>query len=201
MLEAMKSMAQRSVMERLVLFVNHVLSSEPVALEKLRPHSGRTMTIELTDWPAMLPAIGPFAFRVTPAGLVEWLDAPVGTGVDPGPAPATDLRVAIAAGNPAALLGRLITGERPSITVSGDAAFAGDIDWLIDNLRWDAQDDLARFVGDGPAREISKLGGFVAGAFRDAARSLRDLASRGGNGGGGGSGTSGAGPGTEPPRR
>jgi ubiquinone biosynthesis protein UbiJ len=195
MLEAMKSMAQRSVMERLVLFVNHVVSSEPVALEKLRPHSGRTMTFELTDWPAMLPAIGPLTFRVTPAGLVEWPDAPADTGL----APAADLRVAIAAGNPAVLLGRLLTGERPAITVSGDAAFASDIDWLIDNLRWDAQDDLARFVGDGPAREISKLGGFVAGAFRDAAKGMRDLASRGGNGGGGGK--SGAGPGSEPPRR
>ncbi len=170
MLDAMKTMAQRSLMERLVLFVNHVVGAEPAALDRLRPHAGRTMKFELADWPKMLPPVGPFAFRVTPAGLVEWLDAAAAEA-------AADLRVTIAAANPAALFGKLLTGERPAITVSGDAAFASDIDWLIDNLRWDVQDDLARFVGDAPARELSRFGGFVAGAFRDAARSVRDLAS------------------------
>lgn len=171
MLEAMKAMAQRSVMERLVLFVNHVVAAEPAALERLRPHAGRTMQLELLNWPSMLPPIGPFALRVTPAGLVEWLD-------DPGTAP-PDLRASVAADNPAALFARMLAGERPPITVSGDAAFASDLDWLIDNLRWDAQDDLARFVGDAPAREIGRLGGFIAAAVRDAARGLRDLAGRG----------------------
>ena len=134
--------------------------------------------------------MGPFAFRVTPAGLVEWLDAADSEA-------AADLRVTLAAGNPASLFGKLLAGERPAITVSGDAAFASDIDWLIDNLRWDAQDDLARFVGDAPARELARFGGFVAGAFRDAARGLRDLASRSGGAGVGGDG----GVGPEPPRR
>ena len=189
MLEAMKTMAQRSVMERLVLFVNHVVSAETAAVDRLRPHAGRTMKIELGDWPKMLPSPGPFAFRVTPAGLVEWLDSADGEA-------AADLRVTVAAANPAAMLGRMLTGERPSITVSGDAAFASDIDWLIDNLRWDAQDDLARFVGDAPARELARFGGFVAGAIRDGTRGLRDLAARGGVGRSGGDGV-----GPEPPRR
>jgi len=174
MLEAMKTMAQRSVMEKLALFVNHVISAEPAALDKLRPHAGRHVLLELEGWPALLPQPGPFAFLVTPAGLVEWVDEAAAATVA-----APDLRVAIAAGNPAALLARMVTGERPKITVSGDAAFAGDLDWLIDNLRWDAQDDLARFVGDGPARELSRLGRFVSGAVREAARTLRDLAPSG----------------------
>ena len=172
MFEAMKTVAQRSVMERLVLFVNHVVAAEPAALERLRPHAGRTMTIEVVDWPTLLPPIGPLAFRVTPAGLLEWED-------DAGAGTLADLRVAVVADNPAALLGRLITGDRPAVTVSGDAAFASDLDWLIDNLRWDAQDDLARFVGDAPARELARFGGFIAAGFRDAAKALRDLAGRG----------------------
>lgn len=172
MFEEMKTMAQRSVMERIVLFVNHVIAAEPAALERLRPHVGRTMKIEVTDWPTLLPPVGPFAFRVTPAGLLEWNDE---AGVDA----AADLRVAIAADNPAALLGRLTAGERPAITVSGDAAFASDLDWLIDNLRWDAQDDLARLVGDAPARELARFGGLTAATFRNAAKALRDLAGRG----------------------
>ena len=173
MLEAMKTMAQRSVMERLVLFVNHVISAEPMALDKLRPHAGRQVLIELDGWPALLPPVGPFAFRVTPAGLIEWSDeASAATAAVP------DLRVAIAAGNPAALLTRMVTGERPKITVSGDAAFAGDLDWLIDNLRWDVQDDLARIVGAGPAREIGRIGGGIASALRQAVAQVSGLVGR-----------------------
>ncbi|MEP6739245.1 MAG: hypothetical protein ABJA61_02625 [Caldimonas sp.] len=171
MLEAMKALAERSVMERLVLLVNHVISAESAATERLRPHASRTMQLEFVAWPALLPPLGPWTFRVTPAGLVEWIEE---AGVL-----SPDLRVAVDAANPALLLARLVSGERPAITVSGDAAFATDLDWLIDNLRWDIQDDLARFVGNAPARELAKFGGFVASALRDAAKTLRDLAARG----------------------
>ncbi|HEX2540029.1 MAG TPA: hypothetical protein VHM00_02990 [Caldimonas sp.] len=170
MLDAMKSLAQRSVMERLVLLVNHVIAAEPVAVERLRPHAGRTMQLELAGWPSLLPAVGPFAFRITPAGLVEWIETP--SALPP------DLRLAVDAANPAAAFARALSGERPTINVSGDAAFAGDLDWLIDNLRWDVQEDLARVVGDGPAQAIGRLGGLVAGALRDASRTLRNLAGR-----------------------
>ena len=59
-----------------------------------------------------------------------------------------------------------------------DAAFATDLDWLIDNLRWDVQDDLARIVGDAPARQIGRVGGWLAGALREGAKALRDLTAR-----------------------
>ena len=171
MLDAMKALTQRSVMERVVLLVNHVVSSESVAVERLRPHAGRTMRLELAGWPSLLPAAGPFAFRITPAGLLEWNETP--SELPP------DLRVSVDAANPAATLARVLTGDRPEITVSGDAAFASDLDWLIDNLRWDIQDDLARVVGEGPARALSRMGGFVAGALRDAAKAVRGLGGRG----------------------
>jgi ubiquinone biosynthesis accessory factor UbiJ len=170
MLEAMKALAERSVMERLVLLVNHVISAEPAARERLRPHAGRTMRIELIGWPTLLPPIGPFAFRVSPAGLIEWLAE--ASSLPP------DLRVSIDAANPALAFTRVVAGERPAITVSGDAAFASDVDWLIDNLRWDVQDDLARVVGDAPARQLAKVGGWLAGALREGAKALRDLAAR-----------------------
>lgn len=170
MLEAMKALAERSVMERLVLLVNHVIAAEPAALERLRPHAARTMQIELTGWPTLLPAVGPFAFRVSPAGLVEWLPE--------ASSPPPDLRVAVDAANPALAMTRIVAGERPAIAVSGDAAFASDIDWLIDNLRWDLQDDLARFVGDAPARQLARVGGWFAGALRQGAKTLTDLAAK-----------------------
>jgi ubiquinone biosynthesis protein UbiJ len=170
MLEAMKALAERSVMERLVLLVNHVIAAEPAAVARLRPHAARTMQIELTGWPTFLPAVGPFAFRVSPAGLIEWLP-------EAGPLPA-DLRIAIDTANPALALTRFVAGERPQVEVSGDAGFASDIDWLIDNLRWDLQDDLAGLVGVVPARQLAKVGGWLAGALREGAKALRDLAVR-----------------------
>src|SRR3954469_12369248 len=98
MLEAIKALAERSVMERLVLLVNHVIAAEPAAPERLRPHAARTMQIELTGWPTLLPAVGPFAFRVSAAGLIEWL--PEASSLPP------DLRVAVDTANPALALTR-----------------------------------------------------------------------------------------------
>jgi len=157
-------------MERIVLLVNHVIAAEPAALERLRPHGARTVHIELSGWPTLLPKVGPFAFRITPAGLVEWLAEAA--------AASADLLIAVDAANPALALTRVVAGERPQVVVSGDAAFATDIDWLIDNLRWDLQDDLARLVGAAPARQIARVGGWFAAGVREGAKVLRDLAAR-----------------------
>ena len=105
-------------------------------------------------------------------GLVEWLEKPA--ELPP------DLRVAIDAANPALAFARFVVGERPELRVEGDAAFAADVDWLIENLRWDVEDDLARLVGDAPAREIGRFGTAVAKAIRDAAKSLDGFARRDG---------------------
>jgi len=171
MFEAMKTLAERSVMERVVLLLNHVISAEPQAMERLRTHAARTLRIELEGWPTLLPAPAPIAFRITPPGLVEWIESP-------GEATA-DLRVAIDAANPALAFAKFIVGERPQLRVEGDAAFATDVNWLIENLRWDVEDDLARLVGDAPAREIARFGNAVAQAIREAAKTLDDFARRG----------------------
>ncbi|MEO8524490.1 MAG: hypothetical protein ABI460_07215 [Caldimonas sp.] len=170
MFEAMKALAERSVMERLVLLLNHVISAEPQAMERLRAHAARTLRFEFEGWPSLLPAPSAIAFVVTPPGLVEWIETP-------GDAP-FDLRVAIEASNPALAFAKFVVGERPSLRVEGDAAFASDLNWLIENLRWDVQDDLARLVGDAPAREIGRFGGALAKAIREAARSIDGFARR-----------------------
>ena len=155
MLEAMKALAERSVMERLVLLVNHVIAAEPAAIERLRPHAARTLQIELNGWPSLLPARR--AVRLSASRRPAWSN-----GSPARRRRRADLRVAVDAANPALALTRVVAGERPQVEVAGDAAFASDVDWLIDNLRWDVQDDLARFVGDAPARQIAKVGGWFA---------------------------------------
>ncbi len=171
MFEAMKVLAERSVMERVVLLLNHVISAEPQAMERLRPHASRTLRFELEGWPSLLPAPSPIGLRVTPPGLVEWLE-------DASDLP-SDLRVAIDASNPALAFARFVVGERPALRVEGDAAFASDVNWLIENLRWEVQDDLARLVGDAPAREIARFGSAVAKAIREAAQTLDGFVRRG----------------------
>jgi ubiquinone biosynthesis accessory factor UbiJ len=62
--------------------------------------------------------------------------------------------------------------------VVGNAQLAADVSWLIDNLRWDVQDDLARVVGAGPAREIARFGNLVATGLREGLRTLNAWAER-----------------------
>ena len=156
-----------AVMERATLLANHVLTSEPVATERLRAHAGRCIQLHFDGWPRLLPPLPATAFRITPAGLVEWCGADV--------PPDADLRVSIDASNPALSMAQALVGERPKVDVSGDAALAADLNWLFDNLRWDVQDDLARLVGQAPAREIARVSGAVAAGMREAVRKLSGL--------------------------
>lgn len=171
MFHSLNSLVGQAAVERLTLVVNHVLAAEPVAVDRLRPHAGRCILLEFEGWPALLPPLPPTAFRVTPAGLVEWCaDEVIG---------APDLRVSIDASNPALAMAQALAGTRPKVEVAGDAAFAADLNWLFDNLRWDVQDDLARVVGPAPAREISRVAAGVAAGMREAVRTLGGLVTRG----------------------
>jgi ubiquinone biosynthesis protein UbiJ len=170
MFETLNSLLGQAAIERLTLLANHVIASEPVAAQRLRVHAGRCMALQFEGWPALLPPLPPTAFRVTPAGLVEWC------GAEPGGAP--DLRVRIDASNPALAMLQALAGTRPKVDVAGDAAFATDLNWLFDNLRWDVQDDLARLVGQAPAREIARLAEGVAAGMREAARAVGGLVAR-----------------------
>jgi len=163
---ALLDTAGAALMERATLFLNHVLSSEPIAVERLRAHAGKRLEIELRDWPALLPKAPALGFEVTRAGLVEWQPERSNQPVA--------LRLGVDASNPALVALRRLAGERPAVEVQGDAAFAADVSWLIDNLRWDVRDDLARFVGPVAAQGIGRVGRVLGDGLREALR----LASR-----------------------
>ena len=167
MFHTLNSLLGDAAIERLTLLVNHVLASESVATQRLRVHAGRCIQLRFEAWPSLLPPLPATTFRVTPAGLVEWCgaDAPA----DP------DLRVGIDASNPALAMAQALAGTRPKVDVAGDAAFATDLNWLFDNLRWDMQDDLARVVGPAPAREIARVAGGIAAGMREAVRTFSGL--------------------------
>ena len=159
MINALHAMLAPALMERLVLLVNHVVAAESVAVERLRPHAGRVLCVELEGWPRVLPAPPVLAFRITPAGLTEWCAE--------GP-PEADLRLRVDASNPAALALQALAGQQPAMAIDGDAQFAADVDWLTKNLRWDPAAELEPLVGPALAHEIGRFGSLLARGLRQA---------------------------------
>jgi ubiquinone biosynthesis accessory factor UbiJ len=153
------------LIERAVLLGNHVLRTQPTATDRLAKHTGRSVTIAwraaVGGWPTP-PAVH---LLITPAGLLERIDDAIPADV----AEATVLRVCIELPAPHRVLAMVLAGERPRVDVDGDAQFAADVAWLADHLRWDVEHDMARVVGDMPAR-------FLAQAVHAAAQAARALA-------------------------
>jgi len=168
MLQNLNALLAPALMDRLVLVVNHVISAEPQAVQRLLPHRGRVLRLELLQLPRLLPAPPPLAFVITPAGLVEWCRDPVDA----------DLRVRLEAGNPAALALQAMTGQMPPVVIEGDAQLAADVDWLLKNLRWDVADDLQRLFGPAVAHELHRLGAGLSKALRTALQGAGSAAGR-----------------------
>lgn len=164
------SLVFESVLARALLFANHVLNAEPAARQRLLPHVGRLLLVQWQVAPGPWPQPPELALRITPAGLFEQLDAAP---------PVPDLRVTVELPTPVDFALRWLAGERPRVAVDGDARLAADVAWLAENLRWDAEHDLARLVGDAWAHELLRIGGGV----RDALRGLAQGLTRGAGGG------------------
>ena len=122
---------------RLVLFLNHVLLQEKEAQDRLLRQKGRVVHLR---W-------GVFALDliVTPAGLVD--RAP--------PAAQPDLLLSVAAESPLVIMQSVVAGKPPPVKVEGDVQLAAEFAWLAENLRWDAEEDLSRLIGDAPAHALA----------------------------------------------
>jgi len=157
-----------AVQDRIVLLLNHVVSRESRAMARLAPFSGRAVVLRLAGWPKLLPAAPDLNLAVTPAGLWERLDS----------APQDSLLIEVDASNPAALALGAISGEQPRVQLSGDAAFAGVINGLMADLRWDVEDDLAAIVGPAVAHQMGRIGKGIASALSALARQADALRQR-----------------------
>ena len=170
MLQSLQGLLVPAVIERLVLVINHVLAAEPAATARLLPHKGRTVELELQNWPSLLPALPRLKLCITPAGLMESV-AIEATGTP-------DLTVCVDAGNPALLFARALAGEPPRLAIAGDAQLATDIQWLVDNVRWDVEADLDRLFGPVVAGQLGRMGSALAQGLRRLARGAVDRAAR-----------------------
>ena len=138
----------REIQQRVVLLLNHVLQQEPQALARLMRHKGRTLSLEYAPIVVTL--------RVTPAGLLD---------VAPETAQA-DLSLKVLNTDPMSLLQTLVRGEKPRIDVAGDVMLAAEVNWLVDHVRWDVEEDLSRIVGDVPANGIMRAVRSLGDALR-----------------------------------
>ena len=59
-----------------------------------------------------------------------------------------------------------LRGNRPAVHIEGNVQLAAEINWLVEHVRWDLEEDLSRIVGDVPARSISQMAQSIAGVLR-----------------------------------
>jgi ubiquinone biosynthesis protein UbiJ len=171
MLDAAPTFLRAAVIPRAILLANHVIASEPAATRRLVPMSGRRIDLKLADVPPPIAWAGAglldVSVTITPAGLLEWAEHPTGT---------TDLLITVDASNPLAAALRAAAGERPDVRIEGDAAFAAEVSWLLEHLRWDFEEDLARVVGPAVAHQMARIGGAVRPAVQRFAATAAGLA-------------------------
>lgn len=124
---------------RIVLLLNHVLMREPAAMERLSRQKGCVL---LVQWRSIY-----IRFLITPAGLLD---------LAPDDARA-DLSLTATDESLSTIAQSLARGEKPGIRIEGDVQLAADINWLVDHVRWDVEDDLARIIGDAPAHALGTV--------------------------------------------
>jgi ubiquinone biosynthesis protein UbiJ len=133
---------------RLVLLLNHVLMQEPEARARLTRQSGRVVEARWRGFVVRMVA--------TPAGLLDLAAA----------AAVPDLTLTLTEPSPWNLTQAALRGDKPPVQIAGDVQFAAEINWLVDNVRWDLEEDLSRLIGDGPAHAVGNAARRVADALR-----------------------------------
>lgn len=135
--------------------LNHLLGQADWARAKLVPFAGRRARL------AMPPVQLDLAIRED--GYVE--------AATPGDPP--DVTMTLPADAPL----RALQGQEQIIAaarVEGNAHLATELSFVLRNLRWDAEEDLSRVVGDIAAHRIVQGAVGVAGWQRQAARNLAE---------------------------
>ena len=66
---------------------------------------------------------------------------------------------------------KLLAGDKPGVDIQGDVQLAAEVAWLVDNVRWDVEEDLSRVFGDATAHTM-------VGFARRAATAVKGFAGR-----------------------
>jgi ubiquinone biosynthesis protein UbiJ len=76
------------------------------------------------------------------------------------------LTVTLTQTNPWDLVTTVAAGAQPSVDVRGDVQFAAEVAWLAENVRWDLEEDLSRWIGDAPAHGLVSMAQRAAQAVK-----------------------------------
>jgi ubiquinone biosynthesis protein UbiJ len=143
--------AVSEVQQRVVLFLNHVLMQEPAARDRLQRQRGRQVQVCWRDQV--------FQCAFTPAGLVEFITPDASHQ-------AADLVLRVNEPSPLELAKTVLQGDKPAIRIEGDVQLAAEVNWLIDHVRWDPEEDLSRLIGDAPAHTLAQTAKRAVDALR-----------------------------------
>ncbi|CAM3712651.1 SCP2 domain-containing protein [Polynucleobacter brandtiae] len=116
--------------------INHVLTAEPWAMSELARHAGKVILLKLP--------VGDLYFELTLEGLLRASSAVEGP----------TLELLISADALTALMGSSGSFRDQAIKavrITGDADLAQLLGRLAGQVRWEYEEDLARFIGDAPA--------------------------------------------------
>ena len=134
--------------------LNRLLQNEPWARERLLPFASETLELRAPPLPTL-------RFTIAADGRL---------GVAP---PAADPCLVVTI-RPEALAAA-VKGEDHllrSIDVAGNAKLASEVMFLARHLRWDFEEDLAKFVGDAAAHRLAGLARNAAAWHADAAQRI-----------------------------
>ena len=143
--------AVAEVQQRVVLFLNHVLMQEPAARDRLQRQKGRQVQVCWRDQV--------FQCGFTPAGLLEFITPEANSK-------AADLVLRVNEASPFELAKAVLQGDKPGIRIEGDVQLAAEVNWLIDHVRWDPEEDVARLIGDAPAHTLVQTAKRIVDALR-----------------------------------
>ena len=130
--------------------LNHLLSQQPWAAERLRPFAGQGVEVRCPPFPEL-------RLTITDNGLVERAQ---------GETPSA-LVVKLKPGVLPLLLAR-DDAARGQIDIEGSADLAGAVDHLFRNLSWDIEEDLSTVFGDVVAHRLASGGKAFAAWQREA---------------------------------
>ena len=149
-----------------VLGINHVLRQQEWPLARLKKHAGCTVTVRMSPMPDL-------RLRIREEGTLESVAGEfVADAQKPGASDRdADLTITLRPSALPRLLQRDETALR-DIDITGAADLASLAQELVRELRWDAEEDLSRVVGDVAAHRLVKTGRDFIEWQQEAARRL-----------------------------
>lgn len=136
--------------------LNHLLESEPWARERLAPFAGEVLELRAPPLPALRLAVADDG-RLAPAAAEA----------------AASLTITARPGALAAAM----QGEEQllrAVDIAGNARLASEVMFLFRHLRWDAEEEAAKLIGDMAAHRLAGIARGAVAWHADAARRIAE---------------------------